>query len=751
MAMAEQLGDTDELAASHRRWEDMGLAPPMPGEGVLRMPKDADAPMLDAWRAHWKELARRNPTAPGPWVRLARLDFAEARHASAARMMEEAIRRAPDRPGLHAECANAWMYADDDDRAWRAIETAPWGSESTGLGALLGACEAWCVRAMRAGQSDAPDRMIALWKRAAVLRPADARFRVAVAGVLGRMGRDADALEGYREAIRIEPEEVDRYLVALDFLQGRDRSGDIIALVREGLPRVRQPNPLRIWYADWLTLRAETSVDAGADANVADLREAADLLEAVLHTTPRDQGVRARLGYVHARLGRPAEAAVAWAPWGERDDVALRHALARAILKSADPARVVKSMEHWGSDVSTWHAFVRAEALEAAGSFAQAGDAWAAQATNAPPESSVYFRWAVHASQHEGPERASEILDMGQSACPGDPALGTLRALHRLLAGDAEGARRALHEVPEIYRAEPPVIEGAGPLHALILYFSGRVDDAYREMQPVLEREGSWGGTLDLARELARRIEGAPPVREWTARAMREFPDHPTLALEHGYACTSENDFNGALQAFYECRRRYMRQPGRGEWRAALQFLIASTCERLGRWEEARIGLRAAVEANPDHPHALNTLAYAMADRSENLEEAMDLIQRALKREPDEPAFLDTRGWIHYRLGQWDDARRDLQAAHEADPDEAEILDHLADVELSAGRRGESARLRREAFLRNPSLPGLRDRAMGQGLNPEAWEADARAWRASWRPRLDFVLPLMSPRQAEAE
>ena len=79
------------------------------------------------------------------------------------------------------------------------------------------------------------------------------------------------------------------------------------------------------------------------------------------------------------------------------------------------------------------------------------------------------------------------------------------------------------------------------------------------------------------------------------------------------------------------------------------------------------------------------------------------------------------------------------------DPDEPEIIDHLADVELAAGRLDESARYRREAFLRDPEFPGLRERAMAQGLCPDEWAPDALAWREQWRRRLDFLLPLLIP------
>ena len=744
LAMAERLGDMDTIAAAHQPWKDLGLPPPMPRMEALRLPAGADVTELDALRAHGRDLARRYPSAPEPWVYLARLDFLESRFLSAARAMEEAAMRAPDRPSLHAECANAWMHAGDDGRAWAALDRAPWASDHAGLGALLAASEAWGGRMLQARTADAEDRLRALWRRAADRRPGDARFRTAVAGVWGRLDRPDAAMEWHREAIRVQPDEVAGYLAALDFLQGRNRPDEVRALAREGLDRARQPIPLRLWTADWLTLQAENP-DAGADAAAADLAEAARLLGSAQNALPRESRVMARRGYVCARLGRAAEAVDAWSRWGERDDAAIRHALSGLILESVDAAAAAEELERSRAGDPIWRGYVRAEALERAGRPADAGAAWAALSASAPAESSIRFRRAVHASRYSDPGRADELIAEGLAALPGDPLLAGLSAVQRIIEGDAAGARAALEAIPPIYRAEPPAFAGSPDIPALALFFEGRPEDAHAAIRDRLGQEGEWGGVLDLANELRRRAGPGVSLRGWTARAMHEFPGQPRLAEEHGWQCAEENDPHGALRAFHEARRRWLRSRGGERRRGAMDFFIAMQRERLGNWEEAERGLRALVEANPDDAMVLNALAFALADRSEHLDEALERVQRALHLRPGDAAYLDTRGWIYHRLGRTEEARRDLQEAMRRDPDEPEIIDHLADVELAAGRLDESARYRREAFLRDPEFPGLRERAMAQGLRPDEWAPDALAWREQWRRRLDFLLPLLIP------
>ena len=79
-----------------------------------------------------------------------------------------------------------------------------------------------------------------------------------------------------------------------------------------------------------------------------------------------------------------------------------------------------------------------------------------------------------------------------------------------------------------------------------------------------------------------------------------------------------------------------------------------------------------------------------MAIRNENLIEAKNLITKALKIKKNNGFFLDTLGWIQFKLNDTNKAIRTIQLAIELEPDNSEIIDHLGDIYYEIGRKKEA-------------------------------------------------------------
>jgi tetratricopeptide (TPR) repeat protein len=58
-----------------------------------------------------------------------------------------------------------------------------------------------------------------------------------------------------------------------------------------------------------------------------------------------------------------------------------------------------------------------------------------------------------------------------------------------------------------------------------------------------------------------------------------------------------------------------------------------------------------------------NSLAYCYAQKGENLDEALSLVESAIKDEPDNYTMLDTKGWVLYKMGKKDEAEKILERA----------------------------------------------------------------------------------------
>jgi tetratricopeptide (TPR) repeat protein len=127
-------------------------------------------------------------------------------------------------------------------------------------------------------------------------------------------------------------------------------------------------------------------------------------------------------------------------------------------------------------------------------------------------------------------------------------------------------------------------------------------------------------------------------------------------------------------------------------------FQFGAALERNGNRDEAEKYFEKCLALAPGDAEALNYLGFMWAEQGVNLERAKDLIGRALKAEPDNEAFLDSMGWVLFKLNQPAPALEFLlkAVAKSGEPD-ATLYDHLGDIH-AALQQMEKAR---EAWARS--------------------------------------------------
>lgn len=122
-----------------------------------------------------------------------------------------------------------------------------------------------------------------------------------------------------------------------------------------------------------------------------------------------------------------------------------------------------------------------------------------------------------------------------------------------------------------------------------------------------------------------------------------------------------------------------------------LMFSLGAAYEQNGDIDRAEAVFEEIIAKAPDHSQSLNYLGYMLADRGERLEYARDLIERAVELAPENAAYLDSYGWVFYRLRKFDKALDLLQKAVSIETDPV-IFDHLGDAYNATGDV-ENARL----------------------------------------------------------
>ena len=100
--------------------------------------------------------------------------------------------------------------------------------------------------------------------------------------------------------------------------------------------------------------------------------------------------------------------------------------------------------------------------------------------------------------------------------------------------------------------------------------------------------------------------------------------------------------------------------------------------------EEASKAFMKVLEINPKNADSCNYIGYMWADQNINLDKALEYINKALELEPKNGAFLDSLGWVYFRLGRIDEAMKYIEEAaaqfKEKGWEDAVICEHLGDI-----------------------------------------------------------------------
>ena len=89
--------------------------------------------------------------------------------------------------------------------------------------------------------------------------------------------------------------------------------------------------------------------------------------------------------------------------------------------------------------------------------------------------------------------------------------------------------------------------------------------------------------------------------------------------------------------------------------------------------------LEQVLDEYPGSLIAMNSLAYMQAEQNINLHRAEKMSRRTLEEEPENAAYLDTLGWIEYRMQKYDEAIDLIQRSLKEYQDPL-VYDHLGDV-----------------------------------------------------------------------
>ena len=137
---------------------------------------------------------------------------------------------------------------------------------------------------------------------------------------------------------------------------------------------------------------------------------------------------------------------------------------------------------------------------------------------------------------------------------------------------------------------------------------------------------------------------------------------------------------------------------------------LASTFDALKRYTESDTTFESALKLDSLNAMVLNNYAYSLAERGEQLERAYAMSKASLSKDSTNGSYLDTFGWIYYKLGNYTEAERYVKMAIDGGEASAVVYEHLGDIYSRLSQQEKAKECWAKALERDAKNIGLKEK-----------------------------------------
>ena len=228
-----------------------------------------------------------------------------------------------------------------------------------------------------------------------------------------------------------------------------------------------------------------------------------------------------------------------------------------------------------------------------------------------------------------------------------------------------------------------------------LYYYNGKRDEALKLLEPLKARGILSENGFYVLGYLYAQHQAYDKAVEAFLRVKKAQPDYIPVYEVLGSVLYSKKDYLGSKSVLEDGLQRV--KPEDNQNRLDLMFSLGNVSHELKDDQGCEAWMKKVLDLEPDYAPALNYLGYLYAERGDNLEQAEGMIERALKAEPGNGHYLDSMGWVLFKLGRLEaalDYTKTSLANLGAHP---EVYEHLGEIYLALGKRD----LAREAWSKS--------------------------------------------------
>ena len=274
----------------------------------------------------------------------------------------------------------------------------------------------------------------------------------------------------------------------------------------------------------------------------------------------------------------------------------------------------------------------------------------------------------VGTSQADRNNRAIFIERLGMIYREQENYTAAVETFRKMLTLGDENTRSGYQEIIDTYREAKQWPQATAAAKEAVQKMP---DD--RDLRMVFDAQLADTGDVDKAvADVRTMLKGGPEDRE--------------VYLRLGIIYTRAKRWSEAEQALAKAEQL----AGKADEKAYVGFLRGDLYQRQKLFDKAEEEFKKVLAStSPTDPQAaatLNYLGYMNADRGVKLEESLNYVKQALAFEPNNGAYLDSLGWVYFKLGKYDLAEENLNKAAVHMGSDPTVQEHLGDLYQKTGR-----------------------------------------------------------------
>jgi tetratricopeptide (TPR) repeat protein len=303
----------------------------------------------------------------------------------------------------------------------------------------------------------------------------------------------------------------------------------------------------------------------------------------------------------------------------------------------------------------------------------------------------LYCQSLLKKGDFAGAEKVQKVL---LERAPGNAEVHRLSGVLYLAHQNLGAARKEFKQAWDLQPQSKSLLEGV-----VLGYFVAKQPDAAVDF--LHDEIKSRPRDALLYRELGqvylweKKRPAAIPVLQTALSLAPADPDSTILLAD---AFVADKKSNEAIRLISEAMQRYPKN-------ADLMLQSGMIYEKLQRWDDARGVYERELQIDSDNALAKNNLAWLLAEHGGNIDLALKLAQQAKEKLYDNAQVNDTIGWVYYKKGIYKTARDYLKQSVEKDQKNATFQYQLGMAEKKLGNQEDARRDLLNAVSLDPNAP----------------------------------------------